>query len=93
MLAELGENKVVSTNQAAIVAEKIRAVLSEPYRFSLAHDDAQTDTTVEHRCTGSIGVMVFNGNEGSQDDFMKWADAAMYEAKEAGRNQIRFYGE
>lgn len=39
----------------------------------------------------SIGVVVFNGTEGSQEDMMKWADVAMYEAKDAGRNQIRFY--
>jgi GGDEF domain-containing protein len=37
--------------------------------------------------------MMFIDDESSQDDIMKWADAAMYEAKDAGRNQIRFYGE
>ncbi|MES2013810.1 MAG: GGDEF domain-containing protein [Pseudomonadota bacterium] len=36
--------------------------------------------------------VVFNGSECSQEDMMKWADVAMYLAKEAGRNQIRFYG-
>jgi PleD family two-component response regulator len=25
------------------------------------------------------------------EDFLKWADMAMFQAKEAGRNQIRFY--
>jgi diguanylate cyclase (GGDEF)-like protein/PAS domain S-box-containing protein len=92
MLGELGEDKAVSITQAALVAEKIRATLSEPYQFTVSHD-GQADATVEHLCTGSIGVVVFNGSEGSQEDMMKWADVAMYEAKEAGRNQIRFYAE
>lgn len=92
MLSELDANKAVSISQAAIVAEKIRAALAEPYRFTISHD-AQPDTTVEHRCTSSIGVVVFNGREGSQDDVLKWADAAMYEAKDAGCNRIQFYSE
>ncbi|MEI7843347.1 MAG: GGDEF domain-containing protein [Gallionellaceae bacterium] len=48
-------------------------------------------TTVEYRCTASIGVAMFANYEGSQDDVLKWADAAMYQAKEGGRSQIRFY--
>jgi FOG: GGDEF domain len=91
MLNELDKKKSVSIEQAAIVAEKIREALSQPYIFTIYHA-GQENKTVEHCCTASIGVMVFNGSEGSQDDIMKWADATMYEAKEAGRNQIRFYG-
>jgi len=34
---------------------------------------------------------MFANYEGSQDDVLKWADAAMYQAKEGGRSQIRFY--
>ncbi|MCF7971511.1 MAG: diguanylate cyclase [Methylococcaceae bacterium] len=85
MLAELYEDKALSAIQASIVAEKIRTALSVPYVFTLA------DTTVEHYCTVSIGVAMFIDHESHQNDIMKWADAAMYEAKEAGRNQIRFY--
>ena len=92
MLGELDESKAVSTTQAAVVAEKIRAALAEPYQFTVSHE-GKANTTVEHCCTGSIGVMVFNCSEGSQEDIMKWADVAMYEAKDGGRNQIRFYGE
>jgi GGDEF domain-containing protein len=36
---------------------------------------------------------MFISHETSQNDLMKHADAAMYKAKDAGRNQIRFYGD
>lgn len=91
ILSNLGVDKVVSNAQSSIVVEKIRVALSDPYYFTISHAN-QPDIHVEHRCTASIGVTVFNGSEGSQDDIMKWADTAMYEAKDAGRNQIRFYG-
>jgi diguanylate cyclase (GGDEF)-like protein/PAS domain S-box-containing protein len=92
MLTALDKDRAVSLAHASTVAEKIRVALSEVYVFTITHA-AQPDTTVEHHCTASIGVVVFNGSEGSQDDVMKWADVAMYEAKEAGRNQIRVYGD
>lgn len=90
MLGELNANKAESTAQTHVVAEKIRVSLSEPFRLTFRHSE-QAETTVEHRCSASIGVVVFVNNEASQDDVLKWADAAMYRAKEAGRNAIRFY--
>ena len=51
------------------------------------------DPTVEHYCTASIGIALFIQHEASQDDILKWADKAMYQAKAAGRNQIKFYDE
>jgi len=90
MVSELSTDKAASTSQAAAIAEKIRTVLSDPYRIELKHDD-EAVTTIEHHCTASIGVTLFIGNETSQDDLLKWADGAMYEAKKAGRNLIRFY--
>lgn len=92
ILGELAVDKAESIGQATIAAEKIRTVLSEPYIFNISHTDLP-NVKVEHRCTASIGVVVFNGIEGSQEDIMKWADTAMYVAKDSGRNQIRFYGE
>ena len=90
MLCELDADKSKSTAQAKLVAEKILASLSDPYLLTLMHD-GQADTVVEHRCTASIGVALFVNHEGSQDDIMGWADAAMYLAKKGGRNQIQFY--
>ena len=53
--------------------------------------DGNAETTVEHHCTASIGVVLFINHEASQEDILKWADMAMYQAKEAGRNMIRFF--
>jgi diguanylate cyclase (GGDEF)-like protein/PAS domain S-box-containing protein len=90
MISELYVGKDESTAQAAIVAEKIRAVLSAPYRLTVQRE-GQPECCVEHYCTVSIGIVVFINHQGSQEDILKWADEAMYQAKEAGRNSIRFY--
>jgi len=91
MISELDECKDRSIAQATLIAEKIRATLSEPYRLTLKHE-GQADVQVEHRCTASIGILLFIGVEISQEDLLDSADVAMYQAKVAGRNQIKFYG-
>ncbi len=88
MLPELSADRLESTNLARIVAEKIRVALSEPYRLTI-----DPGNIVVHHCTASIGISLFSGQEASQDDILKWADAAMYQAKDAGRNAIQFYAE
>lgn len=90
MLSELGEEKTAATSQARLVAEKILSALSAPYLLAVRREE-QSNSTVEHHCTASIGVAIFINHEESQDDIFKWADAAMYQAKDAGRNSIRFY--
>jgi diguanylate cyclase (GGDEF)-like protein len=46
---------------------------------------------VEHHCTASIGVVLFNHQDRSDADIVKWADSAMYQAKAAGRNRVQFF--
>jgi diguanylate cyclase (GGDEF)-like protein len=48
---------------------------------------------VEHHCTASIGVVLFFNHDSSTEDVLKWADMAMYQAKDSGRNAISFYGQ
>jgi diguanylate cyclase (GGDEF)-like protein len=90
MLSELRADSHESAEQAAGVAEKIRNSLAVPYQLALSRPD-HADTVVEHYCSVSIGVAMFVNHETSQVDILKRADSAMYQAKDAGRNTIRFY--
>ncbi|MFI3220265.1 MAG: GGDEF domain-containing protein, partial [Methylococcales bacterium] len=86
VLYELDVNKDEAKIRATIVAEKVRATLAQPYLLTL-----HSEEIIEHHCAASIGVNLFIDDEISESDILKWADTAMYQAKEAGRNLIRFY--
>ena len=91
MLSGLCADRAASTEQAAGVAEKIRASVVVPYRLTVPRH-AQADDVVEHHCSASIGVVMFADHEASHTDILKRADVAMYQAKDAGRNTVRFWG-
>lgn len=65
------------------VADKVNAVLNEPFALEAAG--------AYHRTSPSIGVTLFRGRATSIDVLMKQADLALYRAKEEGRNAIRFF--
>ena len=90
MLSELDVEKERAAVQAHIIAEKIRNTLAEPYLLTRKNDE-RVETTVEHHCTSSIGVVLFIDHEANQEDILKWADVAMYQAKQDGRNITRFF--
>ena len=83
LLGDLDGDEARAREQAQRIAGKILEGLSEPYR--LARPDGAG--TVEHRCTASIGLAVFDGQSDQEDAFRR-ADTAMYRAKEGGRNRI-----
>jgi diguanylate cyclase (GGDEF)-like protein/PAS domain S-box-containing protein len=89
VLTELAGTESECAKEAHIVAEKIRVALTEQYLLN--PDPAGTAQTITHQNVGaSIGVVLFN-NDVSPEDILKWADKAMYQAKESGRNQICFH--
>jgi diguanylate cyclase (GGDEF)-like protein len=92
MLSELDIDRTESIALARSIAEKIRIALAAPYSLSLT-GEGKEEPTVEHHCSASIGVVLFLNHEASQEHILRLADAAMYQAKAAGRNAIRFYGE
>lgn len=89
LLGDLHEDLATSQAQAQGVAEKIRMTVSERYRLRVPGQDDEAQS-VEHDCSASIGVVMFKGRSGSENELVKLADMAMYQAKEAGRNTIRF---
>jgi diguanylate cyclase (GGDEF)-like protein len=89
ILEDLDES-VMAAMQAESVAVKILALLVDP--FMLRSNDAGDDLTLRaHHCTASIGITLFLDQPQTTDDLMKRADTAMYQAKAAGRNTLRFF--
>lgn len=91
LISELMENRADSESQAARIAENIRCSLANAYVLTVQHENA-ADEMVKHQCTVSIGIAVFTSNDATDGDILGRADTAMYQAKEAGRNKICFYG-
>lgn len=90
VLSDLNESKAESISQAAIIAEKIRTTLSAPYSLPLSQAKPGVFSNVDS-VSASIGVVLFTGIDVQLDELVKRADGAMYRAKEAGRNSIRFF--
>ncbi len=90
ILSELGQKKKESAVEAGIVAEKLRASLDSPYVLKFK-PEGEAETTITHHCTSSIGVVLFLSHEAGTEEMIKRADQAMYQAKEAGGNLIRFF--
>jgi diguanylate cyclase (GGDEF)-like protein len=88
VLNQLGSDRNASLDAALAVAFKIHAALDKPFPYSIKHH-GKADEKVEHHCGSCIGVTVFDGHEGTQEEIIKRADVAMYAAKTSGRNSVR----
>ncbi len=81
MLEELDSQAETAIEQAQLVGDKLLEALAAPY--PLAGEMLQS--------SGSIGIALFCGASVSADELMKRADLSMYEAKNNGKNALRFY--
>ena len=81
VLQNLSSDAPEAAAQARTLGELILAQLRQPYELA-GH---------EHHFTASIGVTLLNHQRDSVDEVLKQADMAMYRAKGAGRNTLRFF--
>ena len=81
LLEDLSHHAIEAAAQTEIVAVKVLASLSKPFHIG----------THEHHTTCSIGATLFIDHEVGIDAILKQADIAMYQAKDSGRNAIRFF--
>jgi diguanylate cyclase (GGDEF)-like protein/PAS domain S-box-containing protein len=84
MLEGIGAAETQAAAAAKAASDKILAALSAPYSL---FDSAPAD----HHNTSSIGVNLFLGHREPADVLLKHADLALYQAKDAGRNTVRFF--
>jgi diguanylate cyclase (GGDEF)-like protein len=89
VLSELDAVKTDCIKQSKLLAEKILSTLSQHYLLSSNSTDS-TKQIVYSNVSASIGLALFNGDS-SVEETLKYADDAMYDAKERGRNLICFY--
>ncbi len=81
MLENLDEDIFDAANQAETVAIKILSELNQTYWLGVN----------EHHSSPSIGVTLFGEKPETIAEPLKRADLAMYQAKAAGRNTVRFF--
>lgn len=81
MLANLSESESEAASVVELIGGKISVALNQTYELG----------DVSYRTTPSIGASLFLGQQTKIDTLLKQADLAMYKAKDAGRNTLRFY--
>jgi diguanylate cyclase (GGDEF)-like protein/PAS domain S-box-containing protein len=81
LLEDLGADLDGACARASAVGERLLAALGKPYQLG----------EYSHHCTTSIGVVLFGDAGDGIGELLKRADMAMYAAKGAGRNTLRFF--
>ncbi len=82
MVEELGRDLETAESEVAQIAEAIRARLAQAY---------DADGAEPFDVSASLGVTLFRGREVSAEVCIKQADIALYQAKDAGRNAVRYF--
>jgi diguanylate cyclase (GGDEF)-like protein/PAS domain S-box-containing protein len=81
ILENLGEDLIEAAEQIKSVGNQIHDSLGHPFQLALH----------KYKCTISVGATLFKDTHLTKDELIKQADIAMYQAKKAGRNTLRFF--
>ncbi len=81
LLEGLSVMPIEAATQSEEIANKFLNYINQPYHLS---GHVYTSST-------SIGITLFNGHQSGVEELLKQADIAMYQAKNDGRNAIRFF--
>ena len=81
LIRPVDESRAVAAAQAETVARKVVAALAAPFQLGDLH----------YALSVSVGVVTLCGLQDTVESTLRQADAAMYQAKAAGRNTFRFH--
>ncbi|MES2366963.1 MAG: EAL domain-containing protein [Pseudomonadota bacterium] len=81
LLEDLSEEPLQAAAETDAVCDQILTAFRQPYSLK----------GYEYHGSASIGISLFRNQEATVNEILKRADTAMYQAKSAGRNTLRFY--
>ncbi|MDH4274479.1 MAG: diguanylate cyclase, partial [Gammaproteobacteria bacterium] len=81
ILVDLHNKMDQAATQAKTIAEKILADLNRPFYIG----------GEKYHSSSSMGISLFGEGDEEADEMLKRADIAMYQAKQSGKNTVRFY--
>ena len=87
VVSDLATDADESFKLARGIAEKVRSEVAKPHLVSKSNL-VTSAVSLELRCTASIGVTLFNGEDTDADAIIRRADTAMYCAKDGGHNTV-----
>lgn len=81
MLEDLSSQAVMAVTEVEVIGQRIINELNHHYKLR----------EYEYHTTPSIGVVIFGDGYNTPEEVLKHADIAMYQAKKAGRNMLRYF--
>lgn len=81
LLEGLSSQPIKAAAQAEDIANNILSSINLPYQLINHH----------YNSSASIGISLFEGHKFDVDELLKQADIALYQAKDDGRNTLRFF--
>jgi len=81
LLEDLSHQSIEAATQTEDIANKVLSSINRPYQLASHH----------YTCSTSIGITLFDGHQSIVEELLKQADIAMYQAKDDGRNVLRFF--
>lgn len=81
LLSNLENNIVTASGQAQTIAYKILDLMQMPYELE----------NQQQQISCSIGIVLFPEDDRDGHDLIKYADIAMYQAKDEGKNTVRVF--
>lgn len=81
VLTELSDDMAPAVLKAEVKAERLRQSVSQPYFYN----------ELELHVTCSVGIVMFPDEDTGVHELLRFADTAMYQVKEQGRDSIEFF--